>query len=435
MGAEPKSLSRGRQRPAYQPKNIRCESCGAGLTVKSEHSELVVCDYCGSHLDVSKEEQTVLGKGGAQKFHFALELGDSFRYQAARYEIIARLAYDEDFTGDPADMTREYLLYNPRKGTLWLGEYQHQYSLSSASHVMPVEDPFEVGRGDVLKTHDGQRWVAEGRGVYQLAYVDGALPWLARIGDRVHYAEFTEASASGRLFEATRSAGEMEFGMGRGLSLDLVRRATGKPDLGRDAPAPLHRSGAGMAKARKAYLQVMVAALIAVLINGFLAVYCGFQGTEVLDEHFTADELTEGVFSQPFDITGDGAVTRFKARASIDNAWMALNVALVRSDEMMVDEYESDLEYYHGYEGGEHWSEGSRSRSALIKIPQPGTYKLFLQAVSAKGEGRSNRAMHNLTITVVDNAQPWSRFAAAGGFSLAVLLVVGTFFFKWKEED
>lgn len=435
MKPDQNSLRAARKRPEYQPKNIRCKGCGAGLTVKSEHSELVVCDYCGSHLDVSREEQAVLGKGGAQKFNFSLELGDSFRYQAARYEIIARLAYDEDFSGNDADLTREYLLYHPRKGTLWLGEYQHQYSLSSASHVMPVDDPFEAGRGDVLKTHDGQRWVAEGRGVYELAYVDGALPWLAKVGDRVHYAEFTEASASGELFEATRTATEVEYGMGRSLSLDLVRRATGKPELGRDAPAPSYVTGAGVAKMRKAYLQVMVVAFIAVLINGALALYCAFQGTEVLDEFFTAEELTAGAFSQPFDITGGGAVTRFKARAGIDNAWMALNVALVRSDEMMVDEYESDLEYYHGYEGGEHWSEGSRSRSALIKIPQSGIYKLFLEAVSAKGEGSSDRAMHNLTVTVVDNALPWSRFAAAGGLSLTILLVVGTFFFKWKEED
>ena len=143
MDVDRNSLSGGRQRPKYQPRNIRCKGCGAGLTIKNERSELVVCDYCGSHLDVTQDEQKVLGKGGAQKFSFSLALGDSFRYQAARYEIIARLAYDEDFTGDDSDLTREYLLYNPRKGSLWLGEYQHQYSLSSASHVMPKGDPFK----------------------------------------------------------------------------------------------------------------------------------------------------------------------------------------------------------------------------------------------------------------------------------------------------
>ena len=75
------ALNKGRPRPAYQPKAIRCAHCGAGLTQKDERSELIVCDYCGSRLDVSREEMAVLGQGGGKDVDFAVKVGDSFRYR------------------------------------------------------------------------------------------------------------------------------------------------------------------------------------------------------------------------------------------------------------------------------------------------------------------------------------------------------------------
>ena len=217
MEAERFKLSSGRSRPAYKPQNIKCGSCGAGLTVKDEQSQMVVCEYCGSQLDVSAVEQTVLGKGVGHKPYFPLELGDSFHHKATRFEVISRMAFIED--NDISEMTKEYLLYNPRRGAMWLGEYGGHYSVSYPSHIMPTKDPFNVGRGDVIKTHDGNRWVAEGKGTYTLHYVDGALPWIARIGDRIQYAEFTEKSGSGKRYEAQRIGSEIEYGTGRAMAL------------------------------------------------------------------------------------------------------------------------------------------------------------------------------------------------------------------------
>ena len=109
MESERFKLSSGRERPEYKPQNIKCASCGAGLTVKDEQSQMVVCEYCGSQLDVSATEQTVLGKGLANKPYFPLELGDSFHYKATRFEVISRMAFIED--NDISEMTKEYLLY------------------------------------------------------------------------------------------------------------------------------------------------------------------------------------------------------------------------------------------------------------------------------------------------------------------------------------
>ena len=431
MDAERFRLSSGRQRPSYEPQNIKCGSCGAGLTVKDEQSQMVVCEYCGSQLDVSTTEQTVLGKGMANKPYFPLALGDSFYHKATRFEIIARMAFIED--NDISEMTKEYLLYNPRRGTMWLAEYGGHYSISYPAHVMPIKDPFAVGRGDVIKTHDGAQWVAEGKGTYELHYVDGALPWLAKTGDRVQYAEFAEKSGSARRYEAQRINRQIEYGLGRAMPLESVRRATRKPELGKaTALKPIEDT----AHKRKSYIQIMAIALVAAIINGLLAYYCYRSGDLVLVQSFVPQELTNGVITQPFRVQGNGKVTKVSVVTDLNNAWMSLEAAIVRSDGMAIHLYEDNIEYYQGRSGGESWSEGSRSGSLLVKIPDPGQYRLFVQAVSAHGNtSRATRALHGLRVEVRDRALPGGKFAFAGGLCLAIFILTGVLFAKWKEDD
>ena len=422
---------RGRKRPAYQPRNIRCESCGAGLSVKDERAELVVCDYCGSHLDVSATERKVVGRKTDRQPFFPFQLGDSFHYQSARFEVIARLAHIED--GDVAEMTRGYLLYHPRRPSRWLGEYQGNYSLTSASHVMPQKDPFKTSRGGRIKTHDGNTWICEGQGTYELYYVDGALPWMASVGDRLDYAEFVEEAGTGRIYEAQRTTNEIEYAQGRRLDLEMVRRAARKPDLGKTLKPVASED---TAVARRRYVQVMLVAALALVVNGLAAVFCSLAGTEVLSEAFSAEELTEGAYSSPFPVAGNGAAVRITARTGLSNAWMALNAALVREDDMMVHQYESDIEYYHGRSGGENWSEGSRNKSVMVSVPDGGNYRLFVMAVSAKGNAnRAERALHGARMVVTDEAQPWGKFAVAAVISFFVLAITVVLYGKWKQED
>ncbi len=431
MSEERAGLNRGRARPAHKPKNIRCESCGAGLSVKDERAELVVCDYCGSHLALSATERKVVGRKTDNQPFFPLAVGDSFRYRSARFEVIARLAFIED--GEVGEMTREYLLYHPRRPACWLGEYQGNYSLTSTSHVMPHQDPFESSRGGKLETHDGRQWICEGRGTYELYYVDGALPWVASVSDRVAYAEFAEQGGTGGIYEAQQIANEIEYGHGRRLDLEMVRRATRKPELGQTLK-PVATEDAAVARRR--YVQVMLVAALALVINALAAFFCAQKGTEVLSEAFSAEALTEGVYSVPFPMTGKGAAARITARTGLSNAWMALEAALVREDDILVHQYESNIEYYHGREGGENWSEGSRNQSVMVRIPDPGNYRLFVAAVSNTGNTqRAERALHGARLTVTDEALPWGRFAVAAGISFAILIITAVLYGKWKQED
>ena len=431
MDREAYSLDNGRQRPAYKPKDIHCGGCGAGLTVKDEHAELVICDYCGSHLAVTQVEQKVLGNGSADRQEFPLNLGDSYRRKGHRYEIVARMAFIED--GDYSEMTRQYLLYNPRAGTLWLDEYGGHYSISQATHVMPEMDPFACKRGRILKTHDDRHWVTEETGTCELIYVDGALPWIAKIGDRVAYADFSEKNGSGKQYQAQRIENEVEYSVGRSLEIESVRRATSKPELGKAGGS---KNLVDAAVKRKFYITVMLAAVLAILINGALLGLVLTLGKPALMQRFSAGQLNGEVLSKPFRVESSIIKISTRAKPSLSNEWMALNVAIVGSQENVMHVYDGDISYYHGYEGGERWTEGGQTQSAYIKVPRPGTYHLLLHAVSGRGNAnRANKTTHGLVVRVIDGAKTPTPFIVALIISGLILVFTIASFTKWKRGD
>ena len=431
MNREAYSLDKGRPRPAYKAKDIHCAGCGAGLTVKDEHAELVVCDYCGSHLEVTQVEQKVLGKGARGRQAFPLELGDSFRRKGHRYEVTARMAFIED--GDHSEMTRQYLLYNPRAGTLWLDEYGGHYSLSHTTHVMPQSDPLVSKRGQVLKTYDDREWVTEETGTYELIYVDGALPWIAKIGDRVSYADFSEKSGNGQQYQAQRTDAEAEYSFGRSLDIESVRRATGKPELGKSGGT---KKLVNAAVKREFYITTMLAAVLAILVNGVLLGFIMTLGQPAMVQQFSAGQLNKEVLSKPFRVESNIIKIATRAAPSLSNEWMALDIAIVGDQEQVLHVYDGDIAYYHGREGGERWTEGGQKQSSYIKVPRPGTYRLLLHAVSARGNAsRANKTTHGLKVRVIDGARMPTPFIVALVISFLILVLTFGSFTKWKAGD
>ena len=425
------ALGAGRPRPEHRPRGLKCSQCGSPLEVADEATQLVVCEYCGAHLDVGAEEQRILGAGGERRFEFPLELGDSFRWQGARYEVVARLALIED--GDPSELTREYLLYHPRRASLWLSEYQGRYSIAEKTHVMPKQPALATQRGDVVETHDDRRWMCAESGVYELAWVDGALPWLARPGDQIHYVDLVDASGEAEQYEVTTDGGEIEYSTGRALPVDRVRRATGRRDLpGAAAPAP------HVAVTKKGFRQVMAVAAVVVVVNAVILVLALGRGEKVLEQKVTAADLTRSTLSRPFEVGDDGNVVKVTAACpQLDNAWMALDLAVVRGEDTVLHVTDADVEYYHGRDADGSWSEGSRSKSVYVEIPRAGSYRLLVHAVSDRsGVSRTaDRAEHDLHLEVVDGAAMPFYPAAASVLSLAVLVISAAGYHKWRSGD
>jgi hypothetical protein len=434
-------IGAGRPRPPYKPRAVTCAHCGAGLQIKDERAQLVVCDYCGSRLNVTAAEAKVLGSGPGRKPDFPLALGARFLFKGAKYEVIARMRFIED--DDESEQSLQYLLYHPRRGTLYLDEYQGDWSISWPTHVMPTSDALAMTRGRILRTHDNRSWVTDGTGTYELKYVDGALPWIANVGDKIRYAEFSEKSGSGLQYEAEAQGDEIEYGTGQSLSADAVRRAMGasaRPAPGAAKPsAPAFRASPALdaAQMRNWYLTLIVIALAIAGLSFLAYAWAAGAGRIVLQQSFGRAELTGQKLSDSFHVAGAGGLIRVRVEApALDNEWMAVDLAVVEGEDNVLYDFDSDVSYYHGVEDGESWSEGSHADSHYIEIPKAGDYRLLVHAVGAAGETENAQAPpRGLNLTVTAGAVMDDYFLYAGIFALVVFGILVYAFFKWRSAE
>ncbi len=386
-------------RPVYQPLALQCPHCAAPIEVPDERAQLVVCAACDSRLALTgaaRDALVLLGPGKGGNPGYDLELGHEVPWRGASYKVIARLCWTEEGTLDYA--TRVHVLYHPRRALLFLDEYDGAWSMFWKSHVHPARSVFGLTVADKLDTHDGRTWVLDEEVERTLHHVDGCMPWIAEVGDRVRAWEF-RGEADTRL-EIERTSGEVEINRGQALDPDRVRRM-----LGDTVQAQKH--GAGAAAAASAVVAILLIAIVGALLNLGLAGWGVAAGNQVLKQNLTASELTDEVLTDPFTLSGQQLVRVDLKAAGLNNSWMAVDLALVAGEDQVVHVSDKDMEYYHGTSGGESWSEGSRDESVLFVSPPAGTYQLLVHAVTGKGETASSTAAEfGLMVAVRDGARP-----------------------------
>ena len=82
----------------------------------------------------------------------------------------------------------------------------------------------------------------------------------------------------------------------------------------------------------------------------------------------------------------DPAALYFQLWAGVDNQWLELPVSLVEERTGRGYEFTKTFEYYHGYEDGENWSEGSADADATLTGIPAGRYHLNLYPQSENAQ-------------------------------------------------
>ena len=400
---------------AKEGRHIRCPNCDAALSVTGEREvETLVCEYCGAQNDLTGAEARVMGvnpEGYDPEFYF--EIGDAGEFDGKRYEICGRMLFEDD-EGYPA---REYLLYNPDAGYLWLAEENGHFVVSKPTAKAPDVSPFGMfPRAKVRVGNDTYQFYEEGWS--QLVYVDGALPWQASSGDTNRYADLV---APPNMFQVEKTDNEVEYFEGQWVPAEQVWQTfSGEgpcpPSYGVHPAQPFVRSGVG----RMLMTMGGIFALVNLVLLGWSL---GGSGKQIFRQSFQANDYVKETFSRPFAV-GEGPVMSMHIDAALDNSWIALQVAMVNAKDEVVGEIEGDISYYHGYEGGESWSEGSRSSTDYFKAPKPGTYRLLLKATAGQGNVGTTPRGESLSIRLKQGAV-LSRYFAVLFVVFAVMFIIG----------
>ena len=82
------------------------------------------------------------------------------------------------------------------------------------------------------------------------------------------------------------------------------------------------------------------------------------------------------VITPPFDIDGPASVAVALSSATVDNNWMEIPFVLVNDNTGKAYEVDKVLEYYHGYDDGESWDEGSKAGTVALSSVPSGSYHL-----------------------------------------------------------
>jgi len=83
----------------------------------------------------------------------------------------------------------------------------------------------------------------------------------------------------------------------------------------------------------------------------------------------------------------------------VDNSWMELPAALINDKDGKVYEVMKTIEYYHGTDDGEAWTEGDREQTALISGVPSGSYHLNIFPTTETKPTVGNEMSFNVAVT------------------------------------
>lgn len=369
-------------------RKVTCEGCGATVPLHGgNEARSVVCSFCDSQLDVSGTEPSVLGSLTDEKRPLLpFELGQEFNYGGETYRLVGHLRYQEDWY-----IWDEFLLHSKEVGYRWLTREKGHYSFGAKINDSPTGFSLQSWSFPDNFSFHGRNWRFFESGTANVTFVDGELPWVAKVGDEVNYAdsidpphllsaEWTEQEAEWFEMEYVDRAEVAEaFGIEEG---DLH----GKRGVAANQPYP-----AG--PFRRQHLRVVLPFMLIFIVMWIWAYW--FSGSKVAGFSISPEEYgTQGetaYVTEPFEITESGTVCRADFESQVDNSWVYLDVAVLNEQDEALLDFSTEISYYHGYSGGESWSEGSRDDYVTFKLKEPGKYRFMVRGQA--GGGRRGRGV------------------------------------------
>jgi hypothetical protein len=270
---------------------------------------------------------------------------------------------------------REYLLYAAKIGFRWIVESSGHYSYVRA-----------VSAGEVSTWRDHAGYAADTfrafqSGVARVDHVEGEFYWRVAIGEIVTSTDFV---APPLILSRETSGTEINWSLGSYVARDDLARALGVDVVTLPSPS-------GVA-ANQPWPHVSLDWLAVGLVL-FAALVFGVQiararASPLVEQRFDVPAQTaaqEGtiVFTPPFAVEGkrnlEVAITM-----PVDNSWGYVRGDFVSEASGFVQTFELPVEYYHGYEDGESWSEGSPMATLVHTALPAGTYVLRLDVQREK---------------------------------------------------
>jgi len=380
---------------------LNCTQCGGPLELRAPDQSLrVTCPNCGALLDVSQGRLEFMQALEPPKTPPIIPIGSVGEFDGVKQMVIGFMVRSVEFEG-VRYYWEEFLLYNPQIGFRWLVRSDDNWSYVQAvppGDVVHGTGQFG-GKGDTVQLQ-GERYKIYQDALARVEYVIGEFYWKVATGEQTRAVDYVHPprmlSMEASLLQLgvqetpepgirrkkkkvkTAPTGEINWSLGTYIKRGDVEKAfgiTGLPRTSKIAPNQLFPH-----KKIYKYWAMMLAASF---LLGLIFIATGSR-TKVFDQTFALEpvassEGTQVIFSEPFQLKGLQNI-RVSARSNVDNSWLYVEGDLIDDATGDVQSFSMPVEYYHGVDDGESWSEGSQSPSTHLSAMSAGQYMLRIEA-------------------------------------------------------
>lgn len=344
---------------------ITCPKCSVTTTATDVTLEVTQfgCPNCNSLSEIKS--------GGVfnftRKFDFTssdvvLKIGQKGTIEGIEYTVTAAVVKKVQ----KHYFWREYILTAPKDEQLYLSETDGHWIL-----LRKVDDNYDVKGYPEQYEHNGRQMMLydydDPKTVMAVGFFDyDVLPYRQRM---IEYID------PPYIFLVEESGNEQASYFGEHISKGAVKRAFGVKSMP-------YKSGVGLVQPFAVDLRVMaiVFCMSAItILTSHLYIYSGRESVQVLNENLSFSQYSgKDYVSKPFTLKGGSAPLTINLDSNVDNSWASVQVALI-NEKNNDEEYAAlDVEYYHGYEDGESWSEGDKSQRFNVCGVNAGTYHLVI---------------------------------------------------------
>ncbi|WP_400193969.1 DUF4178 domain-containing protein [Hymenobacter sp. B81] len=372
--------------PSFVSAQLTCPKCHADLTYYDpEHSIFFACPKCRSLVHGRD------GKNPKVLHHFSnesvpqvLPLGATGQLpDGLTYRVLGYTARHE--AKSAAYRWGEYVLFSPPNHYAQLAVFEGHWTF-----IKPANREFRIHQPQTYDAHiteDGRRYDIYNRYSPRVPFAVGEFDWDVTTDEKLKVAEFI---APPYMLVQERGASSVDWYCAEHMEREQVAVA-----FGLDAAQLPPRQGVGALQPppAEAYWRTLLGFALVVAFAAIVAQLTLLQARpfrELLHAtYFTQPDTARAapagqlapIITPAFEVHGPTAL-EVEVDVSVNNQWLELPVTLVNESSGQYFEFTKNIEYYHGYEGGENWSEGSTRGSAVLARVPAGRYHLNLYPVS-----------------------------------------------------
>ena len=355
--------------------SFTCGSCGAAVAIHAAGLTVTaVCSACGAISDQDNGTFKLIRDGlNKQTLKPWIPLGTKGKIRGQVYQVIGYMRrFDTEYPSEPWD---EYLLFNPFLGYCWLVVSDGHWSLVKTTKSTPkVVSAHELSfLGDKYKVyHIGQA---------AIQYVVGEFYWRVRTGSIV---QTTDAICPPHMLSKEEDKTEVVWSLSDYIPVEEVKAAF-HPDplptpfgVAPNQPAPIQ----GVDECWTVWLLFVIALFVVQLFSNSTKHQVPIPGVRMTIPSTGLTDLEVAKFTTEHSSTA----VAIHVAASVSQNWTSVGLRIVPDDPNgTAHEFEKDISFYSGSDGGEYWSEGSQTEDFLVNSLPQGGYRILLTAASQPG--------------------------------------------------